>query len=109
MNARLRKSEILKDKKAISRLFEKGEWNKGRYVNIVSLPAEKRQILFTVARHVKGAVIRNRGKRYLRETYRRNKDHFSPERIYGLIIKRFPESDSLCGIESDIRIQLQHD
>lgn len=109
MSLRLKKSEILKDKRAISCLFEKGEWNKGRYVNIVSLPAEKRQLLFTAARQIKGAVVRNRGKRYLRETYRCNKEYFSPERIYGLILKRFPESDAFRGIESDIRAQLQND
>ncbi|MDD3095434.1 MAG: ribonuclease P protein component, partial [Candidatus Marinimicrobia bacterium] len=96
-------------KKAISCLFEKGEWSRGRYVNIVSLPAETRQVLFTAARIVKGAVARNRGKRYLRESYRLNKSCFSFERIYGLILKRFPESSPLRYIENDIRMQLQHD
>ncbi len=109
MNACLKKSEILKDKKKISCLFEKGEWSKGQYLNIVSQPAKKRQLLFTSIRHIKGAVNRNRAKRYLRESYRRNKNYFSPERIYALVLKRFPESNTLQSIENDIRKQLQHD
>lgn len=109
MNEKLKKSEILKNKKEISSLFENGEWRRGRYVNMVSLPAEERRVLFTVARHIRSAVKRNRGKRYLRESYRLQKNQFSTDRIYGLILKQFPETKPLSLIKADIYTQLQDD
>ncbi len=109
MNAGLKKSEILSDKKAISRLFEKGEWSRGTYIHIVSLPADQRRVLFAVARYVKGAVNRNRGKRYLREIYRNNKECFSSFRIYGIILKKFPAKKPLQFLLPDIKAILQHD
>lgn len=109
MNETLKKSEILKNKKEISNLFENGEWKRGRYVNVVSLPAEERRVLFTVARHIHGAVRRNRGKRYLRESYRLQKNYFSPNRIYGLVLRQFPETKTLHMIKADILPQLHHD
>lgn len=90
MRSSLKKSEILRERNEISRLFDNGEWNNGRFVNIVSMPAEHRRVLFAIGRHLKGAVLRNRGKRYLRECYRTNKECFSSLRIYGLILKKCP-------------------
>jgi ribonuclease P protein component len=109
MNHSLKKSEILSNKMEISRLFDRGQWSKGRYVNIVSLPSEERRMLFAVARHIKGAVHRNRGKRYLRETYRNNKEWFSSLRTYGLILKKMPLDRDSEKIRLDIRGQLQND
>ncbi|MCK4812958.1 MAG: ribonuclease P protein component [Candidatus Marinimicrobia bacterium] len=109
MKPSLKKSEILSNKKDISRLFENGEWNNGRYVNIVSLPAETRQVLFATARNIKGAVRRNKGKRYLKECYRNNKEWFSSLCIYGLILRKLPEQHPLDAIRIDIQTQLQHD
>ncbi|MDZ7796406.1 MAG: ribonuclease P protein component [Candidatus Marinimicrobia bacterium] len=109
MNAGLKKSEILSDKKEISRLFEKGKWSKGTYINVVSLPAKERRILFAVARHIKGAVHRNRGKRYLREVYRTNKEYFSPLCVYGIILKKFPVKKPLQLLLSDIRSIIQYE
>jgi len=108
MNAGLKKSEILSNKKEISRLFEKGEWSRGTFINIVSLPAEQRQVLFAVARHIRGAVSRNRGKRYLREIYRNNKACYSPSRIYGVILKKFPQGKPLRPLLADMKRILQH-
>ena len=102
----MKKSEILREKKEISSLFDNGEWNKGRFVNIVSLPAENRRVLFAIARHLKGAVLRNRGKRYLRECYRSNKEWFSSSCIYGLILKKMPKNDPLKVIGADIKALL---
>lgn len=107
MNSSLKKSEILREKKEISSLFDNGEWNKGRFVNIVSLPAENRRVLFAIARHLKGAVLRNRGKRYLRECYRNNKEWFSSSCIYGIILKKMPQYDELTAIGTDIKTLLQ--
>jgi ribonuclease P protein component len=109
MNRSLKKSEILSDKKEISRLFDKGQWSKGRYVNIVSLPAEERRVLFATARHLKGAVLRNRGKRYLKECYRNDKEWFSSLSIYGLILKKLPDIHPLDHIRADIQKQLEND
>lgn len=109
MKSSLKKSEILREKKEISRLFDNGEWNKGRFVNIVSLPAENRRVLFAIARHLKGAVVRNRGKRYLRECYRNNKEWFSSLYIYGLILKRMPRHHPVDAIRADLQDLLKDD
>lgn len=107
MSLTLKKSEILREKKEISSLFDNGEWNKGRFVNIVILPAENRRVLFAIARHFKGAVLRNRGKRYLKECYRSNKEWFSSLCIYGIILKKMPKYDPLNAIRDDIKKLLQ--
>ena len=107
MNSSLKKSEILRERQEISSLFDNGEWNKGRFVNIVCLPSDDRRVLFAIARHLKGAVIRNRGKRYLKECYRNNKEWFSSLCIYGLILKKMPKYDPLDAIRADIKKQLQ--
>ncbi len=109
MKLTLKKSEVLKNKKEISSLFENGKWNKGRYVNIVSCPAEDRKVLFATARHLKGAVTRNRGKRYLRECYRNHKEWFSSLHMYGLILKKIPDDRPLEKILTDLQVQLHHD
>ncbi len=109
MRSSLKKSEILREKKEISSLFDNGEWNKGRFVNIVKLPSENRRVLFATARHLKGAVLRNRGKRYLKECYRNNKEWFSSLCIYGLILKRMPKYVPLKAIQEDIQALLQDD
>jgi ribonuclease P protein component len=107
MRFSLKKSEILRDKKEISSLFDSGEWNKGRFINIVTLPADERRVLFAIARHLKGAVLRNRGKRYLKECYRSNKEWFSSLRIYGLILKKMPKHHPLQAIQHDLEALLK--
>lgn len=107
-NSSLKKSEILRDKQEISRLFDNGEWNKGRFVNVVHLSSDKRKVLFATARHFKGAVLRNRGKRYLRECYRNNKEWFSSLCIYGLILKKIPRHEPLKAIGDDLQSILQN-
>ena len=99
----------MREKKEISSLFDNGEWNKGRFVNIVSLPAENRRVLFAIARHLKGAVVRNRGKRYLRECYRNNKEWFSSLRIYAIILKRMPSQHPVDAIRADLQDLLKND
>lgn len=107
MRFSLKKSEILRDKKEISNLFDNGEWNKGRFVNIVTLPADDRRVLFAIARHFKGAILRNRGKRYLRECYRSNKEWFSSLCIYGLILKKIPKYHPFQALQDDIKVLLK--
>ncbi|MCF7831968.1 MAG: ribonuclease P protein component [Candidatus Marinimicrobia bacterium] len=109
MRSLLKKSEILREKSEISSLFDNGEWNKGRFVNIVSQPAENRRVLFAIARHLKGAVVRNRGKRYLRECYRNNKEWFSSLCIYGLILKNMPRHHPVDAIRADLQALLKND
>ncbi len=109
MRSSLKKSEILRDKQEISLLFDKGEWSKGRFVNLVSFSADERRVLFATARHFKSAVLRNRGKRYLRECYRNNKEWFSSLRIYGLILKKIPKYHPLDAIQEDLQSLLQND
>jgi len=109
MKSSLKKSEILREKNEISSLFDNGEWNKGRFVNIVSASADGRRVLFAIARHLKGAVVRNRGKRYLRECYRNNKEWFSSLCIYGLILKKMPRHHPVDAIRADIQDLLKDD
>jgi len=109
MKSLLKKSEILRERKEISSLFDNGKWNKGQFVNIISAPAGNRRVLFAIARHLKGAVIRNRGKRYLRECYRNNKEWFSSLYIYGLILKRMPRHHPVDAIKMDLQNLLKDD
>src|SRR6056297_2023332 len=103
MNQCLKKSDILRNKKEISLLFRSGEWRRGKLVNIVFNPSETKKVLFATARGFGNAVMRHRGKRYLREIYRTNKDLFPSLFTYGIILKRMPSKKPYSRIFDDIR------
>lgn len=103
MSQCLKKSEILTDKEEISNLFHTGEWRRGKLVHIVILPATERKVLFATARSFKNAVKRHKGRRYLREIYRKHGELFPSSFIYGIILKRIPHHDPYNRIRNDIQ------
>ncbi len=85
MRQTLKKSEILRGRKNFQLLFEKGKKFEGRYLRCLFLqnPAWREEagnsiakIRFAVAvsRSIRRAVDRNRIKRLVRESYRKNKE-----------------------------------
>ncbi len=68
---RLRKANILRNQKEISRLFQDGRFWGGKYFDMVALrPAQGKKVLVTVSRQIRKKVVRNRIKRRLREVFR---------------------------------------
>jgi ribonuclease P protein component len=81
MQYSLKKSEILRGRNNFQRIFKHGEKVDGKFLRCLVLPAERLNkhhikhviVGFAVARTVKRAVDRNRVRRLIRESYRRNK------------------------------------
>jgi ribonuclease P protein component len=72
----LPKTERLKKRSEIRRLFSKGSrFSRGNFV-IIYRPGEDRKAGFIASKEIGGAVKRNRIRRILREAYRVNKDIF---------------------------------
>jgi len=85
VRATLEKSERLGGKKNVSEVFAKGERVAGKLIRcfVLSRPAGERPpdslaVGFTVRRTINRAVDRNRVKRLLRESFRKNKDLLHP-------------------------------
>jgi ribonuclease P protein component len=69
----LPKSDILRGKRAIARVFQEGSHIKGKYCALVFLcgvPCRDFKIAFAASRGTQTAVARNRLKRRLREAFR---------------------------------------
>ena len=92
MRYTLKKAEILRGKKNFDVIFTRGKRAEGRYLRglfVLNAPHSKSSetpcvVGFAVARTVRRAVDRNRLKRFLRESYRRNKSILHP------MIERLP-------------------
>ena len=92
MRHTLKKSEILRGKKNFDAIFARGKKTEGRYLRglyVLNAPLSKSAetscvVGFAVARTVRRAVDRNKLKRFLRESYRRNKVILHP------VIERLP-------------------
>ena len=121
MKQTLRKSEVLRGKNAISSLFQNGkrinEATVRGYVQIRRgrTPGEPPcRVGFAVAGTVRRAVDRNRMKRLMRESYRRNKEALLPALaasgsscaimfLYSRNISHKRELPTYQQVESDIR------
>lgn len=87
----LKRSEILRRRRDLGRVIRAGTRIGGPalYLRFAPQPASSdnlpaRRIAFLLSRQVGTAVVRNRAKRLLRETYRRHKDWFRPGYDYVL-------------------------
>jgi len=78
----LKAGERLRGRKEFDELFQKGKRLTGKFVVIYYLPNNKRKVGFTVSKHYRRAVDRNRIKRLLREVYRQNKTLFRGRFIF---------------------------
>jgi ribonuclease P protein component len=115
----LKKSEILKGRKNFERVFASGKKFNGKYLRCLVLASGldgssgAKKVLFAVAvsRTLKKATDRNRIKRLVRESYRRNKQLITPEEselphpvavvfVYSSKSERMP---SFNEIQEDVR------
>ncbi|NPA79820.1 MAG: ribonuclease P protein component [Thermotogae bacterium] len=93
----LKKWEILRGRKAIKEAFRRSKTILSNdYFVLRYAPASERKVLFAVERRVRRAVRRNRIKRKLRETFRKNKEMF-PTGIWIFIGK-----DRLADVKGDL-------
>ena len=84
MSQRLKKSEVLRGRRSFSEVFTGGHRFEGHVLRCIVLSdlatAEKRiSFGIVVSRDVKGAVVRNRIKRLVRESFRKNKKTYYSE------------------------------
>lgn len=81
----LTKSEIIRSSHEISSIFENGRFLRGRFFDLIWVSENRRQVAFTVSKRTRTAVVRNRIKRRLRETYRLEKGGFQENLRFVLI------------------------
>lgn len=81
IDERLPKHLILKKRNEIREIFESGKFERRKHVYIYTLPSESEMVGFFVNRRCGNAVKRNQIKRWLREVYRKNKNHFQGYKV----------------------------
>jgi len=103
LDKRLPKKVILNRRNDVKKLFRYGSKISSGNISAFYIHSSARQVAFHISVNVGISIIRNKIKRYLRESYRRNKDLF-PENIS--IIFRISKpviSPSYQSIEIDMR------
>ena len=103
LDKRLPKKVILRRRNDVNKLFRNGNKISSGNISAFYLPSFSRKIAFHISAKVGISIIRNKIKRYLRESYRLNK-HLFPENIS--IIFRVSKpiiSPSYQSIEFDMR------
>ena len=103
LDKRLPKKVILNRRNDVKKLFQAGNKISSGNISAFYVRSSSRQVAFHISVNVGISIIRNKIKRYLRETYRLNKDLF-PENIS--IIFRISKpviSLSYQSIEIDMR------
>jgi ribonuclease P protein component len=81
-------------------IFEKGEFDRRKYVFIYTLPSDTTMIGFFVNKRCGNAVKRNKIKRWMREIYRQNKSHFEGRKV--IIYTKRPIIYSYQELANDI-------
>ncbi len=75
IDQRLPKNEIIKKNSEFKTILTQGRQWEGKYINIFILEAKEKKAGFLVPKKVGNAVTRNRIKRLMRETYRKNRQN----------------------------------
>jgi ribonuclease P protein component len=80
MDERLRRSERITRQKEIDEVYKRGRrWSARHFrLHVKNSPLPFSRLAISVPRRVCGAVLRNRWKRLLRESFRRNKGAIGP-------------------------------
>ncbi len=76
MKKTLKRNEILKKNELFHFAFKNGSHFSGKFIKVTVANYDKKLVGFTVTKHCRGAVKRNRLKRLLRELYRHHKELF---------------------------------
>jgi len=97
----LKREERIRTKRDFNRLFSSGERIQSKSLSIVWSAARERKVGFVVNRRVGSAVERNRVKRLLRETYRRNRSSVSSETELVIIAKAEARGQDYRFIEGE--------
>ena len=82
-----KKVERLKNRSEFEKVFSKGKFLQGKHLTLAYIRDSKRKVGFIVSKKVKGAVIRNKLKRRLREIYRMGKQSLSDD-VHIVVIAR---------------------
>jgi len=96
----LPKTEILRKRKEINEVFEKGHiWN-GKYLKCLYIKSNHRKVGFIVSKRHGNAVRRNHAKRMMREIYRKNRQAADIMKIL-ILPKDNMSSGNLKELETD--------
>lgn len=82
-----KKVERLKNRSEFEKVFGKGKFLNGKYLTLAYIRDSKRKVGFIISKKVRGAVIRNKLKRRLREIYRMEKVNL-PNNVHIVVIAR---------------------
>jgi ribonuclease P protein component len=100
----LKKKAILRDRKAIRALFERGSWKSCPFFHMVYFPnTGDKRYLFATRKTIRGAVPRNRSRRVLKEAVRLNQDTIPLGYDYGFIATVVPEKGERPLIEKYLK------
>lgn len=98
----MRKPAVIKANYLFNRVYRKGKRCQGRYISFYFVRRQVgRRFGVAVSRRLRGAVARNRMKRYLRELSRLHQSSFVPGVDVILMGRDFPETDVYQTLEAD--------
>ncbi len=73
IDQRLPKNEIIKKHNDFKKILDQGNQWSGKYIKCFFCKAQNRKVGFMIAKNIGKAVTRNRIKRLMRESYRKNR------------------------------------